>query len=112
MEILEEKKGDSVVLSLQGRLDHTTIEAAEQRLLAAVDAGHRQLVVDLAGLDYISSAGLRVLLVVAKRAKASGGAVVLCSPRPFVKEILDVSGFSSIFSTWSTREEALDAFRK
>jgi anti-anti-sigma factor len=109
VDILEEKSGASVVLGLQGRLDHTSVEATEQRLLAALEAGHRQLIIDLASLDYISSAGLRVLLIVAKKAKALGGRIALCSPRPFVKEILDVSGFSTIFSTWGTREEALAA---
>jgi anti-sigma B factor antagonist len=112
MDILEEKKGDSVVLGLQGRLDHTTIRTVEQKLLAVVAEGCRYLVVDLAGLDYISSAGLRVLLSTAKKLKASGGRIVLCAVKQYVKEILDVSGFSSIFPTYASRAEAVEAVQQ
>ena len=112
MDILEEKMGDSVVLGLQGRVDHTTIQTVEQKMLKVVSEGHRYLVVDLAGLDYISSAGLRVLLTTAKKLKASGGKIVLCSVKQYVKEILDISGFSTIFPVCASRAEALEAVKQ
>jgi len=112
MDILEEKRGDSLVLGLQGRVDHTTIRDVEQKLAKVVEEGNRYLVVDLAGLDYISSAGLRVLLTTAKKLKASGGKIVLCSVKQYVKEILDISGFSTIFPVCASRAEALEAVKQ
>ncbi len=112
MDILEEKKGDAVVLGLKGRVDHTTIQSVEQKLAKVVQEGNRYLVVDLAGLEYISSAGLRVLLTTAKKLKTSGGKIVLCSVKQYVKEILDISGFSSIFPVCASCAEALEAVKQ
>lgn len=79
-----------------GRLDGTNAATHEQALLALVSEGAQTLTVDLSELDYISSAGLRVLLVAAKAAKGKGGSVVLSAPKPAILEVLKISGFDKI----------------
>jgi anti-anti-sigma factor len=71
-----------------------------------MDAGNDRLLIELSQLEYISSAGLRVLLVVAKRIQQKGGKVVLCALVPNVKEVFEISGFSSIFKIFDTVEDA------
>ena len=67
----------------------------------------RQLVLDFAALDYISSAGLRLVLVLAKRLKQERGRLVLCAMQPHVHEVFDISGFLAILDVQATRQEAL-----
>ncbi|MFZ9405809.1 MAG: STAS domain-containing protein [Burkholderiaceae bacterium] len=78
-----------------GRLDGSNAPAAEKELLALVESGG-SVDVNLAGLDYVSSAGLRVFLAAAKAAKAKGGKLVLMSPKAAVLEVLQISGFDRI----------------
>ena len=68
------------------------------------------MILDLESLDYISSAGLRVLLTGAKRLKAKRGKIVLCSAQRHVKEVFDISGFSMIIKVFNDEEEALSGF--
>jgi stage II sporulation protein AA (anti-sigma F factor antagonist) len=108
MEITEERlDGGIAVVGLAGRLDTGSVESTEKRLLELIDAETRSLVLDLAGLTYISSAGLRVLLVIARKLKSQKGGVVLCAVQRYVKEVFDISGFSTIFPFCDTREQAL-----
>ena len=109
MEISESKKSGVVILSVQGRLDASNAATLEQRLLALIDAGEQRMVVDGAQLDYISSAGLRVLLVAAKRLRSGSGEIALAALRDPVKEVLDIAGFSSIFKLYRTPDEAVAA---
>jgi anti-anti-sigma factor len=81
-----------------GRLDTTTAAATEKALLALLVDDVNSITLDLSELDYVSSAGLRVLLVVAKAAKAKGGKLVLSSPRPAILEVIKISGFDRIIN--------------
>ncbi|MEN2980122.1 STAS domain-containing protein [Tistrella bauzanensis] len=110
MQIERQSTGTVVILGPKGRLDGTSCPAFEAEVLDALDASSGRLAVDLAGLDYISSAGLRVLLIAAKRSKASGGKVVLSGMRPEIREVFDISGFSAIFAIFATRDEAVATF--
>jgi stage II sporulation protein AA (anti-sigma F factor antagonist) len=102
---------DSVTLvSLQGQLNSANAAAIETEVLALVDGGVRKLVLDFAGLGYISSAGLRMVLVVAKRLKQEGGLLVLCGMQPQVREVFDISGFLAILNVEPSRGEALARF--
>jgi len=109
MAIAIERSGDVVVLLPQGRLDSNNAAQAEGEILAHVAAGANRLVIDFSGLDYISSAGLRVILVVAKRLKQAGGALVLCRLPAHIREVFEISGFLSILTATDTREEAIAA---
>ncbi|WP_431854326.1 STAS domain-containing protein [Azospirillum sp.] len=108
MEISESKSGDAAVLSIAGRLDSSTAQQLESRLTMVLD-GHPAVVLDLAGLDYVSSAGLRVLLKGAKQAKGRNAALLLAGLRPHVQEVFDISGFTAIFAIHPDRKAAAAA---
>lgn len=81
-----------------GRLDATTAGATEKDLLALLVDDVNSISMDLSALDYVSSAGLRVMLVVAKAAKAKGGKLVLTAPKPAILEVIKISGFDRIIT--------------
>lgn len=110
METSIEKQQSCTIISLNGRLDGSTFNQVETTLLKSIDQGERQLVIDCSQLSYISSAGLRVLLVIAKKLKAVNGKMNLSELNENVKEVFDVSGFSSIFSIYATKDEAAGQF--
>jgi anti-sigma B factor antagonist len=87
----------AVTYALVGRLDGFTSAAHEATLKALLTGETHSVTIDLSQLEYVSSAGLRVLLMTAKIAKAKGGAVVLASPTPVVLDVLGISGFDKIF---------------
>ena len=107
MEMNEGKKGNVLVLGLSGRLDSTSSKAFEERILGVIDVGERRLVIDLSQLDYVSSAGLRVFLLAAKRLTSANGKLALCSLTEPVREVFDIAGFSSVFSLYGSYDEAL-----
>jgi anti-anti-sigma factor len=88
----------SVTYQSTGRLDTATAGAAEKALLALLVDDVNSITMDLSELDYVSSAGLRVLLVVAKAAKARGGKLVLTAPKPAILEVIKISGFDRIIN--------------
>ncbi len=99
MPVDTQNNADEAFLSLEisGRLDAMTAPTAEAELARAVDAGDGRLVLDLSGLDYISSAGLRILLTPAKRVARAEGRLVLFGLQPQVREVLEISGLLPIF---------------
>jgi anti-anti-sigma factor len=107
MEITQTAHGNILVFALSGRLDAKTSEAFEQQLLAAIAGGQRRIVLNFSTLDYISSAGLRVLLLAAKKLQEINGKIVLCSLKPALRTVFDIAGFSSIFSIFASLEEAV-----
>jgi anti-sigma B factor antagonist len=109
MEVLETKEGGITVLTPRGRVDSVTCKPFEQHLMGVIDAGERRVIVDFVDLDYVSSAGLRVLLMGAKKQKAAGGRLILCAMRDHIREVFDVSGFSSILEIKKDRNESLIA---
>lgn len=109
MEIAESKEGGTIVLAPSGRLDSNSSKQMEDCLLGHISQGANSLVVDFVDLAFISSAGLRVLLMGAKRMKKSGGKLALCSLDPNILEVFKVSGFDRIFVISEDRAEALKA---
>jgi anti-sigma B factor antagonist len=110
MKIQDHKKAAIVVFEVEGRLDSVTSNELEKKLISHLQSGEKNLLIDFAGLDYISSAGLRVLLIAAKKAKTAGGRVVLANLVSNVKEVFDIAGFTSIFPIFQSQDEALAAF--
>src|SRR5262245_3735128 len=107
MEITEKKTGDVVVLSLSGRLDATTAKTFEAKILAQIESGDRRFIIDLAQLDYISSAGLRVFVLAAKRLASGNGKIVLCALKDPIREVFNIAGFLSDFPVYSSHNEAI-----
>lgn len=110
MNISITESGDVRILSFQGNLDTNTSPEAESQINGLIDGGAQKLLVNFENLDYISSAGLRVLLATAKKLKGSGGDLKICCLNPTVQEVFDISGFVTILSVTSSEEEALSAF--
>jgi anti-sigma B factor antagonist len=93
-------RGDIVVLAPQGRIDQTRAQEFQARLQPHLDAcadHSNALILDLKGVDYISSVGLRVLMLAHKAARARNGTIVLCGPNPVVSEILRISAFDRVY---------------
>lgn len=98
MEFAEERAGNVVIVRLAGRLDSAAAPAAEASFARLIGDGAARLAVDLSALQYVSSAGLRVLLVVAKKVQQAEGKVVLFALPPNVREVFATTGFDRIFA--------------
>ena len=109
MDILIKKEANAIVVTVTGRLDAVTAPEYEKKMQELIAGGDIRLVVDFEQLDYISSAGLRGLLVTAKLLKAKGGQVRFANVKGTVKEVFDISGFCSIFQMDDTVAAALAA---
>jgi anti-sigma B factor antagonist len=107
MDISEDRKADAVILALSGKLDATTAKTFEDRILGVINGGTQRLVVDLSQLDYVSSSGLRVFIIAAKRLQTVDGKIVLCSMKDHVRQVFDLAGFSSMLSIYASRDEAM-----
>jgi len=101
------KQKDCLLITVEGRMDAVTTPEFEQTLGGWIDTGEIRFIVDFAGLDYISSAGLRGILTSVKRLKAEGGQIVLTALRGTVKEVFEISGFSTIIPIYESVEAAL-----
>jgi serine/threonine-protein kinase RsbW len=98
------------ILELTGRLDAVNTQQAIVQVNAAVAAGARHVLLDLGGVTFMSSSGLRALLLVRKELLNKGGQLRLCNLQPHVLEVFTLTGFTQVFAIHTTREEALRAF--
>jgi anti-sigma B factor antagonist len=110
MDIIELKQGNISTFKLQGRLDSNTSQTFEKRLLDSISDGIKYVVIDFKDLDYISSAGLRVILKATKTLKREDGKIMLCAMQDYVKEVFEIAGFDSFLPIVPTLDEALKAF--
>ena len=108
MEISTRTSNDIHIVAIGGNLDSTTSPEAQKKLDAVV-AGAKKVVLDFSELDYISSAGLRVLLGAAKQLRASGGTLRMFGLNQSVREVFEISGFSAILAVYPSEAEALGA---
>lgn len=110
MQISQQSYGDTRVLALTGRIDNGTSEAFKARigeLAAACSANGDRVVLDFSAVDYISSVGLRVLMLAARQSREQGGTIVVAALQPVVREIFDISRFSMVFECFGSVREAL-----
>jgi anti-anti-sigma factor len=107
MQITTRTRADAVIVAFEGSLDTNTAAAAQEALGTEIDGGKTKVVIDLTHLDYISSAGLRVLLSTAKRLRGSGGALRLFGLNESVTEVFEISGFSTILNVSASETTAL-----
>ena len=110
MEIGQIQQGTVTIVSVVGSLDALTAPQLTQHLDAQLQAGNAKLVVDLAKLDYTSSAGLRVLLNTVKEARSRGGDLRLAAVQANVKKVFDMSGFVSIIKFFPDVVAAVASF--
>lgn len=112
MELRAAHCADVVILKPIGRVDHSNSDAFAQALaphLSGCKSGGDAILFDLTGLDYISSAGLRVLMLASKKVTPAGGKVVLAAPQSVVKEILEISRFQFVFPIHKTVADGIAA---
>lgn len=95
MEIQETQQNNVKVFRLSGRLDSNTSPTLEKKLNEAIENGIHNMVIDFEKLDYISSAGLRIILKTTKDLKKRDGDIVLCAMQDYVKEVFEIAGFDS-----------------
>lgn len=99
-----------MVLAPSGRIDTTTSGAVDETVRRAVDGGARRLVIDFSGVEYISSAGLRVFLVLAKRMRDLQGRLILCGMPEPVAQVFRLAGFMALFQVEASRDHAIAKF--
>ncbi len=109
MDLREESIGGITILEVTGRIDSATAPVLGQKLTGVFASAQQRLVLDLRQIEYISSAGFRILLLAAKRAEEAGSRFVLCGIAGKVRQLFDLGGFLDVFGVSSTREEAISA---
>jgi len=110
MEITATKERDISIFHIKGRLDSNSSEGFEQTVFGAIENGANQVLIDFSDLDYISSAGLRVILKATKGLKNASGKLVLCSLQDYVKEVFEISGFDTLLPIAPSQKEAMATF--
>jgi anti-anti-sigma factor len=110
MQVSEKRYGDALVLTPVGRIDNSTTDGLKSGLdthMATCCEGGDRLVLDFSKVDYISSVGLRVLMLAARKAREQEGTIVVAGLQPVVREIFDISRFIYVFQCYDTVREAL-----
>lgn len=106
MEAHVEEKGDVVVVRVDGRLDAASSPQLEKQINSIIDAGHFKLLLNLGNVDYLSSAGMRLMLSVTKKLKHLEGKVVVCSLNEDVMDVIKMAGFTQVLEIYPTEEES------
>ena len=107
MEVTEKKQNGISILGLLGRLDSNTSLDFEKKLFEVIEDGNKSVIVDFAGLDYISSAGIRVMLKTTKDLKRIEGNIVLCALQDYVREVFDIAGFDGYLNIEKNLDDAM-----
>ena len=106
LELEEQKAGSVTVVLLTGRVDGVTASSLEERVNTIVSRGERNVLLDCAGMEYISSAGLRALLLCARKCQGAGGKLAICTLQNNCEAVMKESGFISIIDCYDSRNAA------
>ncbi|NLN59721.1 MAG: STAS domain-containing protein [Deltaproteobacteria bacterium] len=110
MEVTKNSQGGVLVAAVKGRVDTVTASDFEKRIAEIMEGENSPLLLDCGGLEYISSAGLRSILVISKELKTKGLTVYFSGLQGNVKDVFNISGFNTIFKIFATNDDALKAF--
>lgn len=110
METSIDQRGDVTVVRIAGSVDSVTSEELQRVFGGQLEAGRARFVADFGGVEYTSSAGLRVLLATVKQSRARGGDLLLAAPNPEVRNVLELSGFTGILRVFATLDDAVRGF--
>jgi anti-anti-sigma factor len=111
MELSGERAGDILVLTPGGRIDGSNSADFQSAVMERIDEGSESILLDFAGISYISSAGLRAVLILAKKLNQVNGRFALCSMQQSVQSVFEVSGFVKIIDVHPGRPEAFAAMQ-
>ena len=106
MQITELNENQTSIVAISGSVDALTADKVTQYLSSLISAGKKQIILDLGQVDFISSAGLRAILIVLKESRKQGGDLRLACAQPGVQSVLELSGFTSIVKTFATVDAA------
>jgi len=107
MKIHDHQQDDILILELEGRLDTSTSDMHEKRIVEGFENNVSKYLIDFKQLEYISSSGLRVLLMTAKKVAGLGGGLVLSDLSNHIKEVFDIAGFTPIFTLSLSKDEGI-----
>ena len=111
MDIHSEHQEGVLILKPEGRIDSANAHQFQQSLTAAIDDQQSAVVADFESITYVSSAGLRAILIVAKALRQRGARFALCAMSPTIADVFNISGFSKVISAHGSRAEALAEMR-
>lgn len=109
LSVQAERHEKAAIVCPAGRVDGSNVEVLESAIQEQLAAGEKKIVFDFEHLVYISSAGLRTLLVAARRLQTEGGAALFCGLAEHIAHIFEISGFNSILTVYESRDEALSS---
>ena len=112
MQLTDRRAGKALVLGAAGRIDHASAENFRSALQPHIDRCGGEtaaIVLDLSAVDYISSVGLRVLMLAAKQVKSQGGSISVAALQPVVREIFEISRFNLVIPSYAGVDDALAA---
>jgi anti-sigma B factor antagonist len=98
------------LLEVTGRIDSTNANELGEALNGSIEEGRNQIVLDLSGVEYMSSAGLREMVAALKRVRKGTGDLRLANPSDRVREVLELAGLDTIFETYDNQVEAVGSF--
>jgi anti-anti-sigma factor len=107
VEISVSKDQDAVIVSVEGRMDTLSSPGFQKQMEELLVQEPQRLVLDFARLEYVSSAGLRSILIIAKKVQNQGGKVICCALQPMVQKVFDVSGFTRVIPIFDSVNEAI-----
>ena len=110
MQIAVRNVYDVLVVDMAGKLDSQTSGVAGDRMTEIVQGDAKKIVLNLQGLDYVSSAGLRIILRASKLLQGRNGEFRICGATGMVREVLESSGFASLLKTYDTEKDAVASF--
>jgi anti-anti-sigma factor len=110
MKIEGKSEGGKLIVSVEGRMDAVSSQEFDRKCEEWIAAGETRFILNFSGLEYISSAGLRSLLILGKKLSAKKGKVVIACVKDVVKEVFTISGFGSVFAVEDSVESALGRF--
>ncbi|MCH9624908.1 MAG: putative anti-sigma factor antagonist BtrV [Chlamydiales bacterium] len=103
-----EEKGDVIVVRVKGRLDAASSPQLEKKINSIIESGHFKLVLNFQDVDYLSSAGMRLMLSVSKKLKHLEGKVVACQLSEDVMDVIKMAGFHQVFEIYPSEEESFN----
>jgi anti-anti-sigma factor len=110
MEIQHEQTNGIWLVNMRGRFDAPSAPEAERKLRTLLEEGMNRVVLDLSDVEYISSGGLRVIIMLTKALERVSGEMKLCGLSPFVSEVFKITNLAKRYDICASREEAVSAF--
>ena len=110
MNISSREVGDAIVVMVEGNLDTNTSPDAQNYLDQLVNSGTQKILISFESTNYVSSAGLRVVLATAKLLNKNGGDLRLCNLSATVHDVFEISGFTTILNVFDSEKEAIEGF--